>query len=95
MPSVGIGELKNRLSAYLDKVRRGEEVIVRDRSRPFAKIVPLAGADDLEQEDAKLVAAGLLRPPEESFSRGFWSIRAPRLDARIVAAAISADRDER
>jgi prevent-host-death family protein len=94
MSSVGIGELKNRLSAYLDRVRRGEEIIVRDRSRPFAKIVPLS-PEDLDAEEEQLVAAGVLRPPEASFSRGFWSLRAPRIDQRIAAAAVSADRDER
>jgi len=36
-----ISELKARLSAYLDAVRRGETVIVLDRKTPVARLVPI------------------------------------------------------
>jgi len=35
-----ISELKARLSAFLDAVRRGETVTVLDRKTPIARIVP-------------------------------------------------------
>ena len=57
---VGIRELKNRLSAYLDLVKEGEEVVVTDRGRPIARLVPIDGSTD---RLAQLVAAGLVRPP--------------------------------
>jgi len=41
-----ISRLKASLSEYLVKVRAGEELIVTDRGRPVAKIVPLK-RDDL------------------------------------------------
>jgi prevent-host-death family protein len=41
MRTVNIGELKNQLSAYLQYVRNGEEVIVRDRNTPVARILPI------------------------------------------------------
>lgn len=48
-----ISELKARLSAYLDAVRRGQTVTVLDRKTPFARIVPLGGStDDLRVEAA-------------------------------------------
>ncbi|MCJ7672194.1 MAG: type II toxin-antitoxin system prevent-host-death family antitoxin, partial [Acidimicrobiia bacterium] len=31
---VGVRDLKNNLSRYLDRVKEGEEVIVTDRGRP-------------------------------------------------------------
>ena len=37
--------VKNRLSALLRRVQRGEEIIVTSRNRPVAKIVPLAPED--------------------------------------------------
>jgi len=50
---VKIAELKARLSAYLDAVRRGRTVIILDRKTPIARIVPLADpADDLRMEAA-------------------------------------------
>jgi len=38
---VNIGLLKNDLSKYLHKVRRGEEVTITDRNEPIAKIISL------------------------------------------------------
>jgi prevent-host-death family protein len=37
---VKIAELKSRLSEYLRSVRRGNEVIVKDRDTPIARLVP-------------------------------------------------------
>ena len=61
---VGIRELKNGLSKYIDRVRAGEEVIVTDRGRPVAR---LASVDASEDRLADLVAEGLVRAP---MSRG-------------------------
>jgi prevent-host-death family protein len=40
MIKVGIAELKARLSEHLKKVRHGQTVVVMDRDRPVASIVP-------------------------------------------------------
>jgi prevent-host-death family protein len=37
--TVNIGELKNHLSEYLEKVEGGEEIIVCKRNVPFATII--------------------------------------------------------
>jgi prevent-host-death family protein len=37
---VKIAELKARLSEYLHSVRRGNEIVVKDRETPIARIVP-------------------------------------------------------
>ena len=42
MKQVKIAELKNSLSEHLRAVENGAEVIVMDRNRPIARIVPLA-----------------------------------------------------
>ena len=62
---VGIRDLKNGLSKYIDRVEAGEEVIVTDRGRPVAKLSPLDAPDD---RLADLVAAGVVRPPSERHS---------------------------
>jgi prevent-host-death family protein len=40
MPTVGIAELKNHLSEYLRRVRRGWSVTVLDRRTPIARLIP-------------------------------------------------------
>lgn len=44
MTKVGIAELKDRLSEHLRAVENGAEVIVLDRKRPIARIVPMVAA---------------------------------------------------
>ena len=63
MRSMNVAELKNRLSKYLTFARSGEEVVIRGRNLPIAKLVPISaeGADD---QELVLVAAGKLRLPK-------------------------------
>jgi prevent-host-death family protein len=64
---VNIGELKNHLSAYLQYVRNGEEVVVNDRNTPVARILPI-GSDRLAEHEARLVASGAITLPAEKMS---------------------------
>lgn len=41
MRQVRIAELKDRLSEHLRAVEQGAEVVVMDRNRPIARIVPI------------------------------------------------------
>ena len=69
MKTVKIGALRNGLSAYLRDVQRGEEVIVCDRDKPVARILPIrdSAADDgdfdFEKHRADMIARGRMRPP--------------------------------
>jgi prevent-host-death family protein len=39
---VKIAEFRARLSAYLRSVRKGHEIVIRDRETPIARVVPYA-----------------------------------------------------
>ncbi len=56
--TVGVRELKARLSAYLRRVKGGATVIITERGRPIGRIVPLAGSP--EERMQALVEAGLV-----------------------------------
>lgn len=45
MKTVKIAELKNHLSEHLRSVEAGEEIVVTDRNRPIAKIIPHSKAE--------------------------------------------------
>lgn len=66
MRTVNIGELKNQLSAYLQYVRAGEEVVVRDRNQPVARILPFQGTGSAADEEKQLVASGAMKLPEKA-----------------------------
>ena len=41
MRTAGIREARQNLSLLLDEVRKGREVVITERGRPVAKLVPL------------------------------------------------------
>jgi antitoxin (DNA-binding transcriptional repressor) of toxin-antitoxin stability system len=63
MKTVNIATLKDQLSAYLQEVRAGTEILVRDRNRVIARIVPFTPAAEDDELEA-LAAEGKLRPAE-------------------------------
>ncbi len=62
MKTVNISDLKAKLSAHIQLVRNGEEILVCDRNKPVARIVPCDVAD-YPEEMQRLIARGIIRPP--------------------------------
>jgi len=66
MRAVGLKTLKNKLSEYIRLAARGETVLVTDRDRVVAEIVPPQSGRADTLSDARLAEAvrrGWLRPP--------------------------------
>ena len=66
MSTVGIRELKNRLTEYLRRTKQGEEIVVTERGTPIAVIQPIQSARtiaSLEARLARLAAQGLVVLP--------------------------------
>jgi prevent-host-death family protein len=57
MKTVGVFEAKNRLTALLDTVEAGAEVLITRRGKPVAKLVAADGG--FNREKARRAAAGL------------------------------------
>lgn len=92
MRSVKIADLKNRLTQYLREVRKGQEIVVCDRNRPIAKIVPLVLDEDADR--AALVAEGLLRPGQGTLPRSFWTRPRAAVTLDEAVRAVTSDRQE-
>ncbi len=74
MNKARISDLRDHLSRYLDQVRAGGRVLILDRNRPIAEIVPVGrdgGARDADEgrlealERAGIVRRGRRRIPSE------------------------------
>jgi prevent-host-death family protein len=57
MRTVGVFEAKNRLSALLDDVERGGEVIITRRGKPVARLAPIEVG--FNRDKARKAAEGL------------------------------------
>jgi prevent-host-death family protein len=91
MRTAKIGVLKNQLSAYLRHVRNGEEVVIYDRNVPIARISPIEPSEDRDAEKAKLIAAGILKPPDDPTPMdwdAFWALPRPTVSDEAVREAI-------
>jgi prevent-host-death family protein len=59
---VGVRELHDRLSEYLEKVVGGKEVVVTRRGKPVARLIPVEGEPPIDD----LVRRGLIRMPKHA-----------------------------
>jgi len=85
---VGVRELKNQLSAHLNEVKAGREVVVTERGKPIARLMPVDADTD---RMADLIDAGIIRPPQ-SGQRRLPDERAALTDGSTMDDDISAQR---
>lgn len=82
MERIGVRELRQHASRYLDRVKAGETVEVTERGRLVARLVPV---DEATSQRERLVASGALSPAVAPFV----------LPARAAAAWRTGDALER
>lgn len=96
MRVVGVKVLKNRLSEFLRIVAAGETVLVADRDRVVAEIVPPQPGRGLDVADAMLADAvrkGYIRPP--ALAAGGVPPRLPVAPLSDLLSELDADRADR
>jgi len=94
MRSVNVAELKDQLSKYLTFAKGGEEVVIRDRNLPVAKLVPFS-AEGADEQELKLVAAGKLRLPKARLNvQRLSKIATGSVAGNKAIQAITTDREE-
>jgi prevent-host-death family protein len=93
MKTVGSRELKNRLGRYLGLVRKGETIVVTDRGKTVAHIIPPSHErEDTDGVDVilkKLEAEGHLRLGTHSFKK----FKPVQIKGKPVSQMILEDRD--
>lgn len=97
MHPVGIKALKDKLSEYLRAVAAGETVLVTDRGRVVAELIPPRARSDgspAEQRMGELVRQGLVTPAKVS-PKARLPRRKPVADFATVLRELEASRAER
>lgn len=94
MRSVNVAKLKNQLSKYLSFAKQGEEIVVRDRNLPIAKLVPFV-PENADEQELLLVAQGKMRLPEVQLDlKQLLKIPTGKVSGNKAVEALLADRDE-
>ena len=90
MKAAKVSELKASLSKYVARVKNGEEILVTERGKPVAKLVPVPCDEDPDMERMRdlerrgIVTVGTGRLPE-----GFWDLpRAADPDGMVRKAVL-------
>jgi prevent-host-death family protein len=88
MASVGVRELRDNLSHYLRRVRRGEMLVITDHGKPIGELSPATTGRSAQQ------ARVLVRRGMASWSGGKprGMARSPRPKGGLVSDAVIEDR---
>ncbi len=92
MATVGVKELKNRLTQYLRRTKQGEEVVVTERGKPIALLRPVLSEEkpvSLEARLAKLAARGLVTLPTQ---KPLKRVRLVKVSGTPISRTILEDR---
>lgn len=73
MTEVGAFEAKNTLSALLDRVEHGEEIVITRHGKPVARLVPNSGGIDRSQALAAIQRIRA-RAVEAKLGRFNWEV---------------------
>ena len=92
MSTVGVRELKNRLTQSLRRTKQGDEVVVTERGKPIALLQPIHSAEHVVSLDARLArlaAQGLVALPTQKPLR---SVRLAKVRGAPISKTILEDR---
>ena len=97
MKKASISEAKNQLSALIDAAKQGESILLTDRDKPVARLVPVV-SDELTDRDtriARLERAGLLRRGRKPLPKEFLNRKMPEPAGGVdIIAEFLAQREE-
>jgi prevent-host-death family protein len=95
MKTAAVSALKASLSEYLAGVKAGEEIIVTDRGKPIAKLMPLQPGDkETPDELRNLERAGLVRIGTGKIPDFFWDEPRMKDKQSVARMALLQEREE-
>jgi len=92
MKTAAVSELKARLSEYLDQVKGGMEILITDRGKPVARLVPLSRSRDLRESLVRMEKQGLIRIGSGKLPKDFWGMHRPDDSGGKVLQALLEER---
>jgi prevent-host-death family protein len=95
MEKVTISQLKNRLSAFLKKVRAGQTIVVFDRNQPVARLERIRDEGHPDDRLSRLERNGLLRRSSRRLPLETLRSPAPEAKQSVVQAVLDERREAR
>jgi len=93
MKVAAVSELKARLSKYLNRVKPGEEVLITDRGKPVARLLPISRAKTAKETMASMEKRGLIRVGSGKLPKDFWERSKAEDSEGLVLRALLEERE--
>jgi prevent-host-death family protein len=93
MKTTAISELKAHLSEYLNQVKSGDEVLVTDRGKPVARIVPIFSKTRSRDSFSMMEKEGLIKLGSGKLPKDFWSMPRAEDPHGLVLKALLEERE--
>ncbi len=94
MKTAPVSELKARLSEYLNQVKAGMEVLITDRGKPVARLVPIPRSKNLKESLVRMEKQGLIKLGSGKLPKDFWRMDRPDDPKGLVLKALMEEREE-
>jgi len=94
METAAVSKLKAHLSDYLNRVKAGVEVLITDRGKPVARIVPISRVKASREVFTGMEKQGLIKLGSGKLPKGFWAMIRPEDRKGLVLKALLEERAE-
>jgi prevent-host-death family protein len=94
MKIAAVSKLKAYLSEYLNQVKAGNEVLITDRGKPVARLVPVSRTRAVGESLARMEKQGLIRLGSGKLPKDFWAMPRAEDPKGLVLKALLEERKE-
>lgn len=94
MKTAAVSKLKAHLSEYLNQVKAGTEVLITDRGKPVARLVPIFRVKPTGEALKRMEKQGLIRLGSGRLPKDFWTMSRAEDPQGMVLKALLEEREE-
>jgi prevent-host-death family protein len=94
MQTASIADFKARLSAFLDVVKEGQEVIITERGRPIAQVTAVRGSRHDAAHRDQLIRSNQMKPPAQGLPKDLLTRSLPADVEGHVMTSLLDERNE-
>jgi prevent-host-death family protein len=95
MKTAAISKLKAHLSDFLNQVKAGTEVLITDRGKPVARLVPILRTKVTGEALSRMEKQGLIKLGSGKLPKDFWTLPRPEDPKGLVLKALLEEREEK
>ena len=93
MKTAAVSKLKAYLSDYLNQVKAGTEVLITDRGKPVARLVPILRTKPARESVTRMEKQGLIKLGSGRLPRDFWTMPRAEDPQGLVLKALIEERE--